>query len=203
MILAALILQAAAPPSAVDAERAFNAAAQAKGQWTAFRAFAAEDATMFVPQPVQAQAWLKDRKDPPKSIEWWPIESHVSCDGKFAVNTGGWKLPEGRVGFFSTVWRREAEGGWKWTVDSGELLETARHRPAEPNLRRASCAGKPVQPPRFGYREGPSESGASPDGTLAWHWHVSSSGARRFLAWIWDGKALVQVIDDKIAASGK
>jgi len=181
MILAALTLQAAAPPSAVDAERAFNAAAQAKGQWTAFRAFAAEDATMFVPQPVQAQAWLKDRKDPPKSIEWWPIESHVSCDGKFAVNTGG----------------------WKWTVDSGELIETARHRPAEPNLRRASCAGKPVQPPRFGYREGPSESGASPDGTLAWHWHVSSSGARRFLAWIWDGKALVQVIDDKIAASGK
>ena len=35
MILAALILQAAAPQTAVDAERAFNAAAQARGQWTA------------------------------------------------------------------------------------------------------------------------------------------------------------------------
>ncbi|MCP4638320.1 MULTISPECIES: hypothetical protein [unclassified Sphingomonas] len=203
MILAALVLQAAAPQSAVDAERAFNAAAQARGQWTAFRAFAAEDATMFVPQPVQARQWLKDRKDPPRSIEWWPTESWVSCDGKSAVNTGGWKLPEGRVGFFSTVWRLEAEGGWKWTIDGGEVLETPRERPAEPRLRRASCTGKAVQPPRFGYREGPSESGASADGTLAWHWHVSSSGARQFVAWIWDGKAMVQVVDDRITGPGK
>ena len=47
-------------PTAIDAERAFAADAQQRGQWTAFRATATEEAVMFVPQPVNAQAFLKD-----------------------------------------------------------------------------------------------------------------------------------------------
>ena len=45
---------------------------------------------MFVPQPVNAHEFLKDRKDPPKAIDWWPTASYISCDGSLAVNTGGW-----------------------------------------------------------------------------------------------------------------
>ncbi len=54
---------------------------------------------MFVPQPVKAQDWLKDRKDPPIAVQWWPAESYVSCDGTAAVNTGPWVRPKG-VGLF-------------------------------------------------------------------------------------------------------
>ena len=41
MIALAVLLATAAPHPAVEAERAFAAMAQTKGQWTAFRAFAA------------------------------------------------------------------------------------------------------------------------------------------------------------------
>ena len=79
-MIAALLLAAAAP-TAIDAERAFAADAQKLGQWSAFRKYATDDALMFVPQPTNAQSFLKDRKDPPVAVFWWPGRSYVSCDG--------------------------------------------------------------------------------------------------------------------------
>lgn len=205
MILAALVLQAAAPQTAVDAERAFNAAAQAKGQWTAFREFAAKDATMFVPQPINAQAWLKDRKDPPKSVEWWPTESWMSCDGNYAVYTGGWKLPNGAVGYFSTVWRKEADGSWKWVVDGGDALKTARERPAEPKMVKAACP-PPPGPMMSSILSTPGAKlgdGGSQDGTIRWHWQVLPNGARSFSVSIWNGEDFTPALIDSIAAPAK
>jgi hypothetical protein len=202
MILAALVLQAAAPQSAVDAERAFNAAAQARGQWTAFREYAAADATMFVPQPVKAQEWLKDRKDPAKSVEWWPTESYVSCDGSLAVNTGGWKLPDGTVGYFSTVWQRQTDGGWKWIVDGGDALKVARPRPAEPKVVRALCGGIYV-PSGNNDRTNEVGFGMSKDNSLSWRWTVRANGSRDFSAHVWSSNDMTQVIHDVIPAPAK
>ena len=109
-MLATILALAAASPTVIDAERAFAQMAQDKGQWTAFRATAAPDAVMFVPQPVKAQAWLKDKKDPPKAIRWQPTHAWVSCDDKTAVDTGNWQRPDGTVGFFTTIWQRQADG---------------------------------------------------------------------------------------------
>lgn len=188
MILLAFALQAAVPLTAVEAERAFNAAAQSKGQWTAFREFAAEEATLFVPQPTDAQTWLKNRKDPPKPVEWWPTESYVSCDGKLAVNTGGWKRADGSIGYFTTVWRKEADGRWKWIVDGGDVLTTPRPRPAVPKVVRASCEidrTHPPYPPGASSSQSRFGSGKSPDGTLQWNWAVWPDGKRLFLADLW------------------
>jgi hypothetical protein len=111
MILALLLAAAEPPMTAIDAERAFVADAQKLGQWTAFRKYAADDAVMFVPQQVNAQAFLKDRKDPPASVYWWPGKSFVSCDGSYAVNTGPWVRQYGKaVGYFTTVWKRQPDG---------------------------------------------------------------------------------------------
>ena len=93
MILAALLLTQAG--TAIEAERDFNRTAQTQGQWTAFRRYAADNAVMFVPRPENAQKFLKDRKDPPIAVQWWPAESYVSCDGTVAVNTGPWAAPRG------------------------------------------------------------------------------------------------------------
>lgn len=202
-MLAVLLLQAAVPQTAVDAERAFSAAARAEGQWTAFRKFAAEDGVMFVPEPVKAQDWLRDREDPPKSIEWWPAESYVSCDGSMAVNTGGWKRPDGSVGYFTTVWKRQADGGWKWAMDHGDSLSQPRSEPVEARIRRASCktptrgdprAPIPVRP------TGRQSEGASSDHTLIWEWQVDMGGGRRFAAHVWNGSGFDRVIEDKVAA---
>jgi hypothetical protein len=205
-MLPILLLLAGAPAAAqatpIEAERAFAADAQALGQWTAFRKWAADDATMFAPQPVKAQAFLKDRRDPPKAIDWWPTESVMSCDGSLAVNTGGWKRPDGSVGYFTTVWRRQADGGWKWIVDGGDTLQTPRERPVRPVAKKASCRTRDLS---LGMQaEGGGDAvgrGRSVDATLSWDWVVGPDGKRSFDAWMWDGHALRNVIADRIAGS--
>lgn len=196
-MLLALVLQAAAPQTAVDAERAFNAAAQAKGQWTAFREFAAEDATMFVPQPVKAQEWLKDRGDPPQSVVWWPTASYVSCDDKVAVNTGGWKRPDGSVGYFTTVWMRQPDGRFKWVVDGGDALSTPPASPEEPKIVRPDCSTKaPIYLPRW---DGPASGvGMSSDYSLDWSWEVMPNGTRYFRVSQWNGKYMRVMLDQRV-----
>ena len=199
MILAVLL--AAATPSAADAERAFASAAQA-GQWTAFRRFAADDAVMFVPNAANAQAWLKDRKDPPYSVLWWAAESYVACNGNAAVNTGPWMRPWAKaVGYFSTVWLRQPGGGWKWTMDGGDALGTPRPAGDGPKIRRASCKGSPSTVAAVRYRDGETGEGQSEDRTLAWRWHVAPDGARSFDAWLWNGRRMQSVVADRVAAS--
>ncbi len=187
---------ATAPETAVDAERAFYRAAQSDGQWTAFRKFMTPDATLFVPQPARA-ADVLPAKNPPIAVQWWPAESYVSCDGKLAVNTGGWKRPDGAFGYFTTVWQRQADGGWKWIVDGGDGLATSREHPKTPVTKRATC---PVKPMLLGMpaesRDGTVGNGMSGDGTLFWKWTVGASGERHFEASLWDGQMLRVVIDD-------
>ena len=203
MIPLLLMLAAADAPAMtpVDAERAFAADAKTIGQWTAFRKWSTDDAVMFVPQPVNAHEFLKDRKDPPKVIDWWPTASWISCDGKFAVNTGGWQRPDGVVGYFSTVWRRQPNGSWKWIVDGGDNLKAARPRPAKVVPMRASCDGKNI-------RDGlaiPATDGSrtAADGTMISVFSVKPDGSRQFTVTQWDGRTFRTVVDDKIAAPPK
>jgi hypothetical protein len=205
MIPLLLMLAAAdAPPKTpLDAERAFAADAQTIGQWSAFRKWATDDATMFVPRPVNAQAFLKDRTDPDKAIDWWPTASFVSCDGKTAVNTGGWQRPDGSVGYFTTVWQFRPDGTWRWIVDGGDDLKTPRPRPTAPITNRASCEGAPPKvgnPISLGMASG---FGVSDDKTLGWGWVVQANGSRVFFAGIWDGVRITTAIADKIPAPPK
>ena len=215
----ALLLMAAEPMTAVDAERAFAADAQKLGQWAAFRKYAADDAVMFVPGEVNAQAWLKDRKDPPVSVFWWPGRSYVSCDGTIAVNTGPWVREWGNsVGYFTTVWKKQPDGSWKWLLDHGDALETPRAEGGEIPPVKASCAGTPpdgefviVGPagrvsletgvtPRQSVKRG---SGRSNDNTLGWTWVVGADGARTFLAQIWTGEKFETIVTDVVEARGE
>lgn len=197
MILAALLLAQAG--TAVEAEREFNRTAQTEGQWTAFRRYATDDAVMFVPRPANAQAFLKDRKDPPVSVQWWPAESYVSCDGTAAVNTGPWIAPRGS-GFFTTVWVRRDNSGWKWVYDGGDALKAPRALPDQPKVRRAACGKAPVLAPIMGPLPPNIGIGASPDGSLRWNWTVLADGSRSFTASIWTGEQFETVVTDQVAA---
>ncbi|PCD04127.1 hypothetical protein COC42_07445 [Sphingomonas spermidinifaciens] len=197
--LAALALQAG---SVVDAERAFAAAAQREGQWTAFRRYAAPDAILFAPGPVNAQALLKSLSDPPAAVRWQPTESHVSCDGRFAVNTGVTQWPDGRVGYFTTVWRREGDGTWRWIVDHGDFLPSPR--PGDRLITfKASCDGKPAPLPGAANAVGADDGGASTDGTIAWRWSVRADGGRTLSVSAWDGRTMRPVIEDRVEAPAR
>jgi hypothetical protein len=206
MLLALAIAAATPAANALDADRAFAADAQKLGQWTAFKAWSTPDALMFVPQPVKAHAFLNGRKDPPSAVFSWPGASFVSCDGGTAVNTGPWVREWGKsVGYFTTVWARQADGSWKWTYDGGDALKQARGQGGDIKPRRAACPKFPVPPPP--QREVPANvkwaSGSSKDGTLNWGWSVLPDGSRSFHASLWDGHDHKTVIDDRIAAPPK
>lgn len=209
-MIAALLL-AAAPPTAIDAERAFAAHAQKVGQWTAFRDYAEPAAVMFNPQAVWAHEFLAGRKDPPRSVEWWPAQSFVSCDGDMAVNSGPWRNAAGQNGYFTTVWIRQKDGDWKWSVDGGDVLKKPLARPATPAVARASCAGLKRVPAVYSAQTPPTAriagkppadagQGRSADGTLTWSWAVAKDGARHFQAKLWNGRRYRIVLDQHVAA---
>ncbi len=196
LLLAAVI-------SPIEAERQFAADAQKIGQWTAFRKWSTPDAVMFTPQPTNAHQFLQNRKDPPVAVFWWPGRSYVSCDGKTAINTGPWVREWGKsVGYFTTVWQQQPDGGWKWTYDAGDSLKQARAEGGDIQPYRAKCPDLPLPPaPIPEIPEGVKYGrGSSADGTLAWEWRVQPDGSRSFFASVWDGKERRIVVNDQVAA---
>lgn len=201
MLLTAMLLLAAHDPeTAVDAERAFNRAAQTEGQWKAFRQFMTDDAVVFTPQPELAKDALP-AQEPKIAVQWWPAESYVSCDGQVAVNTGPWVRTKG-VGYFTTVWVRQADGHFKWVYDGGDSLTAPRALPEKPRTRTASC--KPLQALNVDIAatipEGKKGAGQSADGTLHWGWATSPDGARVFNVYLWTGRTFENVLTNEIAA---
>lgn len=207
-MIAAMLLAAAPVATAVDAERAFAADAQKLGQWTAFRKWADPGAVMFTPQAVWAQRFLRGRKNPPRAVEWWPEQSFVSCDGRTAVNTGPWRMPNA-TGYFTTLWIRGAKG-WRWSVDGGD--EGARPTAIPPKLtvRRAACTNRALRLRQIeaAYRapinraQPPGDTGynQSADGTLLYQWKVSPNGARQQQTKLWTGRRFELVLNQQIAA---
>lgn len=198
MILTLLAMQV----SAIDAERAFAARAAKGEQWAAFRDTAAEDAMMFAPHPMVARRFLADRTEPKHPIQWFARASFVSCDGKTAVNTGPWMVPaEDTAGYFTTIWRRQVDGGWRWIYDGGDA--TGRIEPAgdTPKQRKASCRGQArdvMGAPQEGVEQ--QSAGRSADSTLQWRWTYTPEGARALDVYLWNGRRMERVIANRIAA---
>jgi hypothetical protein len=189
------------PSSVFAAEIAFNRLARDKGQWTAFRETAADDAVMFVPQRVMAKQWLKGRTDPPKPVSWTPSVIHVSCDGNLAASTGNWRRPDGSVGYFTTIWRREKNGAWKWVLDHGDTLAAPREASEFLVGKVAMCKrGEPG----LGVRPAPGAKTPAPpaDDSLIWTADVAADGSRHVTVRAWNGSGYDVVIDDKVAAPG-
>lgn len=189
------------PSSVIAAEIAFNRLAQEKGQWTAFRETAADDAVMFVPQRVLAKAWLKGRADPPAPVAWSPAIVYVSCGGSLAASTGNWKRPDGSVGYFTTIWRRDKKGVWKWILDHGDTLATPRATPEFLTGKVATCkdGARPGGPPP-GVRPRKGDPAPPPDESLLWTADAAPDGSRRVNVRMWTGTDYENVIDDRVGA---
>ena len=192
------------PSSVFAAEIAFNRLAQQKGQWTAFRETAAEDAVMFVPQRVLARQWLKRQGNPPRSVTWSPSIIHVSCDGNLAASTGNRTNADGSAGYFTRIWRRDKYGAWKWILSHDDNLARPREAPEFLTGRVASCKRRP---PGDGH---PASSASTPvkgstpvpvDDSLLWN-ADTADGSRRIIVRAWNGSAYDIVIDDKAGAPG-
>ena len=201
-------LRPTANPSAViAAELAFAREAQEEGQWTAFREFAADDAVMFVPQPVAAQDWLRRQADPPQAVRWQPHQVWSSCDGSLAVARGAWQRPDGTFGQFTTVWQREDNREYKWIVDVGGTLDEPLEAPAMIAAEVAEC-GVPLTEDvvRFEHdganRVGGAErQGLARDSTLETHYRWLPTGGTLTVR-LQRGGRLETVHEQPIAGSG-
>jgi len=113
-------LPTAAP--VIAAERAFAADGATRGWVAAFRRAAASEAVTLRPGPVNAQASLSEIEgDGETSLAWAPAYAGISGGGDFGFTTGPFWVRgrEGVLGHYFTVWRRQADGGWKWIFDAG------------------------------------------------------------------------------------
>ncbi len=199
--------------TAVDAERSFALMAQQRGQWTAFRHFADDEAILFTPDPVDAREALEGLDDPLIAVRWWPAHSWVSCDGTVAINSGPWvRAHQGSVGQFVTAWERQPDGSWRWIFDDGRDLDEPIAAGERPQVRRAAC-GDPEEAwrrasrqfrtsvPANGYRD--ERFGGSADGSLRWRWTVAHSGARNLGIWLFDGERMESVFRYRVAAPAR
>lgn len=195
----------ASPSTVVAAELAFARAAQDEGQWTAFAEYATKDAVLFVPEPVNAQQWLKGRANPPQAVRWQPHQVWSSCDGSLAVTKGAWQRPDGSVGYFTTVWRRQDKDDYRWVLDQGDVLAEPLTAPEMIEAKVADCP-RPVRRDAAVLRlpecdaEGCAGGGRSDDGTLEFSYATLPGGARTLRVLLLQGGQMQEVLLSEVAA---
>jgi ketosteroid isomerase-like protein len=130
-VLALATLRAELPApvkSLVEAERAFAAAATAKGQKDAFLEYLANDSLLFRPGPVPGKMFYRTRPVPPGLLSWAPVFVDVAASGDYGLTSGpfefrkeGSKPTDAPVGYghFMSIWRKQADGAWRVEVDLG------------------------------------------------------------------------------------
>ena len=190
----------------VAAELAFARAAQDKGQWTAFAEYATDDAVMFVPEVVNAKAWLKGRANPPQAVRWQPHQVWSSCDGSLAVTKGAWQRPDGSVGYFTTVWRRPEgrEAEYRWVMDQGDVLQEPLAAPEMIDAKAADCSD--VMASAVYLENGRDAdgfhavSGVSADESLSWSVVVAPDASRTLTVHFWQDGELKEVLRSEVAA---
>jgi ketosteroid isomerase-like protein len=118
--------------SLVDREREFARTATEKGVRDSFLAFIADDGIIYRPGPVNGKEWLTPRPARPGLLTWQPVFAEISNAGDLGFTTGPWEFRQNRpddppiaFGQFSTVWRRQTDGKWKFVIDIGISYEKA------------------------------------------------------------------------------
>lgn len=114
----------------VNTEQAFSKTAEEKNTRDAFLEFIADDGLLFRPGAVNGKKWMIEHPVPPSDkrplLAWQPSFAGMSASGDMGFTTGPWEFkadvsddkPSG-YGHFVTVWKKQADGSWKFVVDLG------------------------------------------------------------------------------------
>ena len=114
----------------VETERAFSRTSEEKGTRESFAEFIAEDGILFRPTAVLGKKWMQEHPLPPSTtrplLSWQPIFAAVSRAGDLGYTTGPWQFKQdikdakpAAFGNFMTVWKKQADGTWKFALDLG------------------------------------------------------------------------------------
>jgi uncharacterized protein (TIGR02246 family) len=107
-----------------EAEQAF-AATMARRDLEAFATFVAEDGLFFGDGVLRGRAavvegWRAFFEGAEAPFSWEPETVAVLESGTLALSSGPVRNPQGeRVGTFTSIWRRDADGRWSVIFDKG------------------------------------------------------------------------------------
>jgi ketosteroid isomerase-like protein len=114
----------------VDSERAFARMSEEMGIRHSFMTFIADDGILFRPKAVKGKQWMVENPVPAANalpvLRWRPAFADVAQAGDMGYTFGPWEFksdihqtrPVG-FGHFVTVWKKQANGSWKFAVDLG------------------------------------------------------------------------------------
>jgi ketosteroid isomerase-like protein len=112
--------------SLVNTERSFSRTAGERGTRAAFLAFLADDGIVFAPDPQNGKKTWEARPARPGLLSWEPIYADISAAGDLGYTTGPWEFrPKGAddkpvaFGNFMTIWKKQADGSFKFLLDLG------------------------------------------------------------------------------------
>lgn len=114
----------------VKTEQAFSRMALEKNTRDAFMAYIADDGLLFRNGPVNGKKWMTEHPEPPSDkrplLAWQPAFAGMAAAGDMGFTTGPWESkPDindekpSAYGHFVTVWKKQADGTWKFVVDLG------------------------------------------------------------------------------------
>src|SRR5215208_1094679 len=112
----------------VQIEREFAQASLKRGVKRSFLEYAAPDGVIFRPSPVPAVATIQKDPDDDQgaTLDWWPVMGAIAQSADLALSVGPWvindptaKEPQTQrvYGYYATVWRKQADGSWKFVID--------------------------------------------------------------------------------------
>lgn len=108
-----------------ETERAF-AATMAQRDHDAFSTFLSNEAVFFAGESALrgkqqvADAWKAYFEEPDAPFSWEPQTVEVLDSGTLALSTGPVRNSTGDLyAYFTSIWRREANGQWKIIFDKG------------------------------------------------------------------------------------
>jgi ketosteroid isomerase-like protein len=147
--------------SMVATELAFAKMAKDVGTRPAFSAFIADDGILFRPGPVKGKEWLVKNPAPASAkrpwLSWYPTVADIAQAGDMGYTTGPWEFRPDindakavAFGNFLTVWKKQADGSWKFAIDLGisgpQPGETiAAWQPAKSSKRESKAAHASVE----------------------------------------------------------
>jgi len=121
-VAAPAVAQTADPAPVVAAERAFAAETARVGINRGFTHWSVDDAVVFDEgraSTVRATYPDRERPEGEPSLSWWPNFAGIARSGDLGFTTGGVEVGGRRTGHYFTVWKRQADGSWKWVYDGG------------------------------------------------------------------------------------
>jgi ketosteroid isomerase-like protein len=149
----------------------------------AFLGYAAPDGVIVERRGLvnAIETWSQRNPAPTGLLTWWPTYADVSRAGDMGWTTGPFEFREkptdekpAGTGHFFTVWRKQADGSWKWVLDLG----TSHPAPAttETVLRYPPSARKSGAPPASKKDEVQAVFDETVEGALAKHFLVEEEG---------------------------